>query len=99
MHGDDVTAWIEVDTAEYGWVTLDPVPPERPIPEEEPEDPTQVARPQSIVPPPPDRPDANQDQSTPDSEQDEPDALDPVLAGDPRRPARRRAGASRSPAC
>ena len=80
VHGSDVTAWIEVDTAEYGWVTLDPVPAERPIPEEEPEDPTQVARPQSIVPPPPDRPDANQDQSTPDSEQDEPDTLDPVLA-------------------
>lgn len=79
VHGDDVTAWIEVDTAEYGWVTLDPVPLERPIPEEEPEDPTQVARPQSIVPPPPDRPDANQDQSTPDSERDEPDSLDPVL--------------------
>lgn len=81
IRGDDVTAWIEVNTAEYGWVSVDPVPEERPIPEEEPEDPTQVARPQSIVPPPPDRPDANQDQSTPDSEQDEPDALDPFLAG------------------
>jgi len=79
VHGDDVTAWIEVDTAEYGWVTLDPVPAERPIPEEQPEDPNQVARPQSIVPPPPDRPDANQEQSTPDSERDEPDSLDPVL--------------------
>lgn len=79
VRGEDVTAWIEVSTAEYGWVTLDPVPEERPIPEEEPEDPTQVARPQSIVPPPPDRSDANQDQSTPDSEQEEPDALDPVL--------------------
>jgi transglutaminase-like putative cysteine protease len=79
VSGDDVTAWIEVNTAEYGWVTLDPVPLERPIPEEEPEDPNQVARPQSIVPPPPDRPDANQDQSTPDSEREEPDSLDPVL--------------------
>jgi len=79
VHGSDVTAWIEVDTAEYGWVTLDPVPEDRPIPDELPEDPTQVARPQSIVPPPPDRPDAAQDQSTPDSEQDEPDTLDPVL--------------------
>jgi transglutaminase-like putative cysteine protease len=80
VHGADVTAWIEVDTAEYGWVTLDPVPEERPIPEEEPQDPAQVARPQSIVPPPPDRADANQDQSTPDSERDEPPALDPILA-------------------
>ncbi len=79
VRGEDVTAWIEVSTAEYGWVTIDPVPEERPIPDEEPEDPTQVARPQSIVPPPPDRTDANQDQSTPDSEQDAPDAIDPVL--------------------
>ncbi|MCU1417174.1 MAG: transglutaminase protein [Schumannella sp.] len=81
VHGDDVTAWLEVDTAEYGWVSIDPVPPVRPIPEEQPEDPTQVARPQSIVPPPPDRPEANQDQSTPDSQQQEPDTLDPLLAG------------------
>jgi hypothetical protein len=80
VHGDDVSAWIEVNTAEYGWVTLDPVPAVRPIPEEEPQDPTQVARPQSIVPPPPDRPETNQDQSTPDSERDEPQGLDPVLA-------------------
>jgi hypothetical protein len=79
VRGGDVTAWIEVSTAEFGWVTLDPVPEERPIPEEQPEDPRQVARPQSIVPPPPERTDADQDQSTPDSEQDEPDAIDPVL--------------------
>lgn len=79
VRGSDVTAWIEVNTAEFGWVALDPVPEVRPIPEEEPEDPRQIARPQSIVPPPPDRPDAEQDQSTPDSERDEPDALDPVL--------------------
>ncbi len=79
IRGEDVTAWIEVSTAEFGWVTLDPVPEERPIPEEEPEDPTQVARPQSIVPPPPDRADADQNQSTPDSEREEPDAIDPVL--------------------
>ncbi|MBX3194452.1 MAG: transglutaminase domain-containing protein [Microbacteriaceae bacterium] len=79
VHGDDVSAWIEVNTAEYGWVTLDPVPEERPIPEEEPEDPAQVARPQSIVPPPPDRQDADQAQSAPDSERDEPDGVDPVL--------------------
>lgn len=81
VRGADVTAWIEVNTAEYGWVSIDPVPAERPIPEEEPQDPSQVARPQSIVPPPPDRPDANQDQSTPDSEQQKPEGLDPFLTG------------------
>ncbi len=80
VRGDDVTAWVEVDTARYGWVAIDPVPEERPIPEEEPEEQSQVARPPSIVPPPPDRPDPQADQTAPDSTQDEPDTLDPVLA-------------------
>lgn len=79
VRGDDVTAWIEVDTAQYGWVTIDPVPEDRPIPEEEPEEENQVARPPSIVPPPPDRPDAPSDQTVPDSTQEEPDQLAPWL--------------------
>src|SRR5690606_9723078 len=41
--GSDVSAWIEVDTAQQGWVAIDPTPPVRQIPEEEPEDPAQVA--------------------------------------------------------
>lgn len=80
VRGEDVTAWIEVNTAQNGWVTIDPVPEERPIPEEEPEEQSQVARPPSIVPPPPDRPDPQTDQTAPDSSQEEPDELDPVLA-------------------
>jgi transglutaminase-like putative cysteine protease len=79
VRGDDITAWIEVDTAQYGWVTIDPVPEERPIPEEEPEEDSQVARPPSIVPPPPDRPDPQAEQNAPDSTQEEPDVLDPLL--------------------
>jgi len=70
VDGSDVTAWIEVDTAEYGWVAIDPVPPVRPIPEEKPQDPNKVARPESIVPPPPDKADPNLDQSTPDTSKD-----------------------------
>ena len=80
IRGDDVTAWIEVDTAQYGWVAIDPVPEDRPIPEEEPEEENQVARPPSIVPPPPDRPDAPGEQNAPERAQDEPDQLDPVIA-------------------
>ena len=80
VRGEDVTAWIEVHTAQYGWVTIDPVPEERPIPEEEPEEANQVARPPSIVPPPPDRPDPQGEQTAPESVQEDPDALDPVLA-------------------
>ena len=77
--GADVSAWIEVDTAEYGWVTIDPNPAARPIPDEQPQDPTKVARPESIVPPPADKTQTNENQTTPDSTQNEPDALDPVL--------------------
>jgi transglutaminase-like putative cysteine protease len=77
--GADVSAWIEVDTSEYGWVTIDPNPAARPIPNEQPQDPTKVARPESIVPPPADKSQTNENQSTPDTSQSEPDALDPVL--------------------
>jgi hypothetical protein len=49
--GDMVSAWIEVNTAQYGWVTLDPTPPVREIPEEEPEEPSEVSRPQSVIQP------------------------------------------------
>jgi transglutaminase-like putative cysteine protease len=80
IRGDDVTAWIEIDTAQHGWVTIDPVPEERPIPEEEPEEENPVARPPSIVPPPPDRPDPQGEQTAPDSTQEDPDQLDPLLA-------------------
>ncbi len=77
--GADVSAWIEVDTAQYGWVAIDPNPPARPIPDEQPQDPTKIARPQSVVPPPADKPDTKENQTTPDTSQNEPDALDPAL--------------------
>lgn len=79
ISGADVTAWIEVDTAQYGWVAIDPVPPVRPIPQETPQDPNKVARPESIVPPPPDKADPNLDQTSPDSTTDTPSGLDPAL--------------------
>ncbi|CAN5318430.1 transglutaminase-like domain-containing protein [soil metagenome] len=77
--GDDVSAWIEVDTAQYGWVTIDPTPPFRPIPPELPEDKTQVSRPQTVVPPPVTESEEFDRQSTPDTQQDLPPDLDPVL--------------------
>lgn len=80
VRGEDATAWIEVDTAQHGWIAIDPVPDDRPIPEEEPEEDSQVARPPSIVPPPPDPADPQGEQTAPDSSQDEPDQLDPFLA-------------------
>ncbi|WP_010205102.1 transglutaminase-like domain-containing protein [Salinibacterium sp. PAMC 21357] len=79
IRGDDVTAWIEVNTSEYGWVTLDPNPPLREIPEEDPDDTAQVARPPTIVQPPEIESDTVNRQSTPDSEQALQPGVDPIL--------------------
>ncbi|MGV8851005.1 MAG: DUF3488 and transglutaminase-like domain-containing protein [Rhodoglobus sp.] len=79
VRGDDVTAWIEVNTSQYGWVTLDPNPPLREIPEEDPDDTAQVARPPTIVQPPEIESDTLNRQSNPDSEQALEPGLDPVL--------------------
>ncbi|MCU1513713.1 MAG: transglutaminase protein [Microbacteriaceae bacterium] len=78
--GSDVSAWIEVDTAQYGWVTVDPNPAVRDIPQEQPQDPTTIARPQSPVQPPVEEPQATNGQVPPDSTRDNPAALDPFLA-------------------
>jgi hypothetical protein len=79
VRGSDVTAWIEVDTAEYGWVAIDPNPEVREIPEELPEETQQVARPQTIVPPPVVENEQFDRQLTPDAEQEVQDGVDPVL--------------------
>jgi hypothetical protein len=72
IKGNDVSAWIEVDTAQYGWVTIDPNPPVRPIPVIPPKDPNQVARPQTIVPPPAVENDPPDPQAAPDAKQHDP---------------------------
>jgi len=78
--GSDITAWIEVDTARYGWVALDPNPAERPIPEDQVQDPTQISRPESVVQPPPQDPQVRDDQTPPQSEQDDPETPPAWLA-------------------
>ncbi|CAN5620205.1 hypothetical protein BH10ACT7_BH10ACT7_12900 [soil metagenome] len=79
VRGEDISAWIEVNTAQYGWVTIDPNPPLREIPDELPEDTTQVARPPTIVPPPVVESEAFDRQSTPESQQELPTDLDPLV--------------------
>ncbi|PZQ91808.1 MAG: transglutaminase domain-containing protein [Leifsonia xyli] len=79
VRGSDISAWIEVDTASDGWVAIDPVPPVRPIPEEEPEQPTPISRPDTIVPPPVDRVDPRDEQSDQDTTADTPAAPDATL--------------------
>jgi hypothetical protein len=51
--GADISAWIQVQTKQSGWVTVDPTPAVRPIPEKQPQDPKHISRPQSEVEPPP----------------------------------------------
>jgi hypothetical protein len=51
LTGSDISAWIEVQTAE-GWVSVDPTPPVRPVPQKEPDRPTEISRPQTNVQPP-----------------------------------------------
>lgn len=76
LTGEDLTAWIEVSAAGDGWVTIDPNPPVREIPEAQPEDATKVARPQSVVQPPPEERIDPDEILPPDVAEDEqPDAL------------------------
>jgi hypothetical protein len=76
VRGDAVTAWIEVSTAQYGWVALDVTPPPRDIPEAEPEEPSQVSRPQAELQPPDEETDLSDNQTPIESTQDAQPALD-----------------------
>lgn len=78
--GADISAWIEVDTVQFGWVTIDPTPAVRKIPDERPQDPTRIARPQSPVQPPPQPPHTDTTQTPPDSTQENPATADALLA-------------------
>ncbi|MGN7189744.1 MULTISPECIES: transglutaminaseTgpA domain-containing protein [unclassified Curtobacterium] len=53
FRGSDVTARLEVDTAQWGWVMLNPNPVVREIPDEQDQTPEPVTRPETVVPPPP----------------------------------------------
>jgi hypothetical protein len=77
--GSDASAWIEVQSAD-GWVTIDPNPAVRDIPAKQPDKPTVVSRPQSVVPPAiPDKTE-QRDPAPPQSLiQDPPAPLDPFL--------------------
>lgn len=80
VNGADVSAWIEVNTTQYGWVAIDPTPPLRPIPDAEPQDPTKVARPQSPVQQPLKETDTKDTQLPPNASQDQNPPENPVLA-------------------
>lgn len=52
VRGRDAVAWLEVDTAERGWVSIDVTPERTDAPQRAPEVPAPTARPQAVVEPP-----------------------------------------------
>lgn len=77
--GAEMTAWIEISTTE-GWVALNPNPELRPIPEQQPDDPTEVAFPQTAVEPPAQEEPQLNDNTVPEAaEEEQPTPSDPVL--------------------
>ncbi|MBG6239494.1 hypothetical protein IWX78_002481 [Mycetocola sp. CAN_C7] len=79
--GADVSAWVEVQDSSGRWLTVDPVPALREIPEEEPEDPLTVSRPPAIVQPPLDDDDDEREQAPPAESDENDDTLEnPFLA-------------------
>lgn len=79
VKGSDISAWIEVNTTKYGWVTIDPTPSVRQIPDEKPQEPSTIARPQSPVQPPAPELQVPRTQVPPDTSQDQPDSANPLL--------------------
>ena len=81
LRGGDLSAWIEVQDSAGRWLTVDPVPPVREVPEEQPEDPQKVSRPPAIVQPPLEEDDEEIEQVPPaDSEQNDDAPANPFLA-------------------
>jgi hypothetical protein len=82
--GSDVSAWVEVNLADYGWVALDATPKDRPIPEKLPDATQQVSRPQVVIPPPPAADETPIEPNRPDADEkkaDDPDPFWPVVLG------------------
>ncbi|MGN8048552.1 transglutaminaseTgpA domain-containing protein [Curtobacterium sp. 22159] len=72
FRGSDVTARVEVDTAQWGWVMLDPNPAVREIPDEQQQTPKPVTRPETVVPPPPAEQQDRSQQAPPQSDRNTP---------------------------
>ncbi|WP_157155578.1 transglutaminase family protein [Diaminobutyricimonas sp. LJ205] len=77
--GADVSAWLEVHTEQWGWVGIDPTPEVREIPPRQPENATEVARPQSALPPPAKQEEKPDEQTPPQNAPEDPEAFDAFL--------------------
>ncbi|ANJ27564.1 transglutaminase-like domain-containing protein [Agromyces aureus] len=72
LRRDDLQAWIEVQRADGAWIALDPNPVPSEIPEREPDQPEIVSRPESALPPPPERTQVDENGSPSDRSDDRP---------------------------
>lgn len=79
IHGHDVAAWIEVNTAQAGWVAIDPNPRPRELPAEPPQENDSVSRPQTIVPPPVSDNETSDRPQIPETAQEDQQRPNPVL--------------------
>jgi hypothetical protein len=80
VRGQDATAWVEVYTAQDGWVALDPVPELRPIPESALQDTRTAVQPPEVVPPPAGDLDDAAETVPPQQDDEAPPASDELLA-------------------
>jgi hypothetical protein len=81
VSSSDISAWIEVQSSDGTWLTVDTTPPLREIPEKELDEPTKVSRPQSVVQPPLEESEPDTEQIPADDSVDNDDQpLDPLLA-------------------
>ncbi|MCS5722590.1 transglutaminaseTgpA domain-containing protein [Herbiconiux sp. CPCC 203407] len=82
LRGGDATAWVEVYTAEEGWLALDVTPEPRPVPAAATDDSSTAVRPPDVVPPAPDGVDDSIDQAPLEQDDTDPpptDTLAPLL--------------------
>jgi len=79
--GADIDAWVEIQDSSGRWVTIDPTPPVRDIPERAPDEPTPISKPQTVVPPPVVEDPEDSTPAAPDSEVSDPPAEQPWWLG------------------
>ncbi|HYI31891.1 MAG TPA: transglutaminase-like domain-containing protein [Glaciibacter sp.] len=79
--GSDIASWVEVQASGGEWVTIDPTPPVRSVPDRQPDEPTVVSRPQTVVPPVPEDTTQQRDLTPPESTEEDPlPAPNPLFA-------------------
>ncbi|MCS5733605.1 transglutaminase-like domain-containing protein [Herbiconiux daphne] len=80
VHGRDAAAWVEVDTAEAGWVALDVTPAPGPVPQSAIDDASTAVQPPEVIPPVADEPDDPVDSAPLQQNDEKPPASNDTLA-------------------